>query len=1056
VPFFSWVRPAWRSRLADVLPPALLAASSLIILPVFIYGLACSHDAFSHMSKAAEVYFNTTRGAPFLQWGPDLMRGYGHPVLAFYAPLLYWMLSAPHWLGVSFAATFRGLAYLALPTGGIGLYILARRYLSRPAAFVAGLTYLFAPYLLYDAIQRGALPETVGLAVLPYCLVAIAAAARRRTVRRVVAAALLLSVLISLHNLVPLFAVPLGLLVAAFEGLGSEAGLARRAAIAEAGRGLLAGAAAIGLAVLVSMAIWLPAIVEVKQTLTGQDTAPASEELSNWPRYYANLIPVPELIRWPAEPGDWQLYNAPISRSLGLVPALLAGLALIALVHPALWRRYPVLAALGLAAVGTLFLSSQPSRWLWDHSRQLQVVQLPTRFLGPTNIGVGLLCGLIVELLLARAGSWFARAAAVAVPAIAIAASGWPWLFPSYCTPPAMANPAGIAQPQPPASWAYEPLGELLPQWVLVLPAENALTDQYKTGQPVNRLILPAGQVVQTGWQTGPGDDRFELQAAQPVTLTYQTFYFPGWQATLDGQVVAIQPSSPEGLITVDLPAGRHVLEISFVHTPVRVVSLVVSLSGLALCLLLVVRGRQLASPAQAPPARLVTPDMPLIVSGTTVGLLALFFVVLPRFNTPLFGKRLSGETLSGVQHPASVGFEGEIRYLGYQGPTQIRADQGFELVQYWKAEHKLGVPYAFAARVVDDQDHSWNLPSDRPFNYAGYQGSEGWTTDVYLRDSFLMRLLPGTPPGHYWLEVNVYRSDNSLQLVPAPGTLTGPDPAWARVGQIEVLPPASEAVPADAAVDTARSTPVGAGLALAGWSLPQSQIMAGDMARVTLLWKSSQTQTGSGAFQAQLRDNSGQAIANYPVAPGGPNFPLDQWPSTALVRDQLDWRVPSSVPTGSYAVILLHDQGTIDLGQLHVSAPRHQLEPPTLSITVNQAIGFARLVGYSPGATQLTPGDTLSLSLVWQATADTADSYRVFVHVRDAAGVPVAQSDSVPANWQRPTSGWVPGEFIVDPHDLTLPPGTPAGDFSLVVGLYKPSDGSRLGEITLTTLKVP
>ena len=158
---------AWWERLPSLLPLVLLAASSLIILPVFLIGLPCSHDGFSHLAKAAEVYFTAQGGSPFLQWSPDLMRGYGHPVLAFYAPLLYWLLAAPHWLGMSFAANFRSLAYLALVVGGIGIYILGRRYLSAPAAFVAGLTYLFAPYLLYDAIQRGALPEIVALSVMP-------------------------------------------------------------------------------------------------------------------------------------------------------------------------------------------------------------------------------------------------------------------------------------------------------------------------------------------------------------------------------------------------------------------------------------------------------------------------------------------------------------------------------------------------------------------------------------------------------------------------------------------------------------------------------------------------------------------------------------------------------------------------------------------------------------------------------------------------------------------------------------------------------------------------
>jgi len=138
------------------------------------------------------------------------------------------------------------------------------------------------------------------------------------------------------------------------------------------------------------------------------------------------------------------------------------------------------------------------------------------------------------------------------------------------------------------------------------------------------------------------------------------------------------------------------------------------------------------------------------------------------------------------------------------------------------------------------------------------------------------------------------------------------------------------------------------------------------------------------------------------------------------------------------------------------VSAPEHQFERPAVATPVDQILGFARLAGYSLSASNAKPGDTLSLSVVWQAMADTAVSYRVFVHLRGANGLPVAQSDTVPAQWQRPTSGWVPGEFIVDPHTLTLPTDAASGTYSLVVGLYKPSDESRLGEIMLTTVKVP
>src|SRR6266849_10743527 len=111
-------------RCADLATAGLVAISSLIALPVFLRGLPCSHDAFDHLARVAELSVDAVRGAPFLQWGPDLMRGYGHPILAFYAPLTYWLLASPRLIGVDFADMYRLLCFLALPIGGIGLYVL--------------------------------------------------------------------------------------------------------------------------------------------------------------------------------------------------------------------------------------------------------------------------------------------------------------------------------------------------------------------------------------------------------------------------------------------------------------------------------------------------------------------------------------------------------------------------------------------------------------------------------------------------------------------------------------------------------------------------------------------------------------------------------------------------------------------------------------------------------------------------------------------------------------------------------------------------------------------
>ena len=60
--------------------------------------------------------------------------------------------------------------------------------------------------------------------------------------------------------------------------------------------------------------------------------------------------------------------------------------------------------------------------------------------------------------------------------------------------------------------------------------------------------------------------------------------------------------------------------------------------------------------------------------------------------------------------------------------------------------------------------------------------------------------------------------------------------------------------------------------------------------------------------------------------------------------------------------------------------------------------------------------------------------SYTVFVHLLEPAGQVLAQDNSEPA---RPTSGWVPGEYVTDPHDIPLPLELPPGDYVVEVGMY-------------------
>ncbi|HRO23058.1 MAG TPA: hypothetical protein PLR07_02030, partial [Promineifilum sp.] len=85
------------------------------------------------------------------------------------------------------------------------------------------------------------------------------------------------------------------------------------------------------------------------------------------------------------------------------------------------------------------------------------------------------------------------------------------------------------------------------------------------------------------------------------------------------------------------------------------------------------------------------------------------------------------------------------------------------------------------------------------------------------------------------------------------------------------------------------------------------------------------------------------------------------------------------------------------------------------------------------------------ALPLVWRADGEASAGYHAFVHLVDEAGNILAQSDAVPAGWTRPTTGWLPGEYIMDVHTLTLPPELPPGQLAFRAGLYDPVTDERL-----------
>ena len=113
---------------------------------------------------------------------------------------------------------------------------------------------------------------------------------------------------------------------------------------------------------------------------------------------------------------------------------------------------------------------------------------------------------------------------------------------------------------------------------------------------------------------------------------------------------------------------------------------------------------------------------------------------------------------------------------------------------------------------------------------------------------------------------------------------------------------------------------------------------------------------------------------------------------------------------------------------------------PDTL---INATLGDSiQLTGY----TLDRPNESdLRLILFWQALAQPAADYTVFLHLRKGNGATIAQHDGQPLDGVYPTGRWQPGETVIDPITLPLPPDLPAGTYTLVTGLYQLDTLQRL-----------
>ena len=386
------------------------------------------------------------------------------------------------------------------------------------------------------------------------------------------------------------------------------------------------------------------------------------------------------------------------------------------------------------------------------------------------------------------------------------------------------------------------------------------------------------------------------------------------------------------------------------------------------------------------------------------------------------------------IAHPARFDFGDQLRLLGY---TQTD-DQ--HVVLFWEALQPLDEDYRVSIVLRDTAGQVWGQWDGRPAAYL--YPTDRWRVGQIVFGRYELVPIPGTPPGDYGLEIGVYTEEDleGLDLLDDAGA---PQGKRAMLGAVRLSVPAVEE--GEIEVPNPSRIEMGGGLALLGWDLDRYEAQPGDRMLLTLVWSVESAPEGDYRVQILTADETGQTLDAGSFSPTNSWHPTTIWSPGQAWRGQMTFRLPIQTQPGEarLSVQLLDANGVALVAPAELTTiavlPTERVFTPPQPQAPRQANfdNKVLLLGADLAPDPVSSGDIIQVALHWQALTDMDIAYTVFVHLLDADGEVVAGHDSEPVSGTRPTTGWVPGEFILDQHDVPLPADLPVGEYVIEVGMY-------------------
>ncbi|OGY09757.1 MAG: hypothetical protein A2782_02880 [Candidatus Blackburnbacteria bacterium RIFCSPHIGHO2_01_FULL_43_15b] len=484
------------------------------------------------------------------RWSKDLGYGYGYPLFNYYPPFPYYLGQMFRSADLSYIDVIKVLVVLSLIISGLLMYLFAQVFWGKWGGLISGALYIYAPYHAVDIYVRGAMNEAWAIAFFPGVFWALYRLIERNKWKYVLPVAAFSSLVMLSHNLMLMLFVPAAFVWALFW-------LVKFRSVKALPKLVVSGSWSLGLAAFFS----LPVIFEQKYAHVETLTA-------GYFNYLAHFATLKELFidrNW----GYGNSIYGPVDYISFQIGYIHWGLALVSLIVALVFARKKLYKSLFIVLMFAIslfyaFLAHEKSSFLWSAAPQLQYLQFPWRTLSIVIFGTSFLGGSIVIL-----GEKLIKFRVIGTLILILVTVAfykdyfrWKDFWPNFKDQDKLAGEQWKLQ-------TTNGIFDYLPVWAPFPPVNPPNGDA--------EIIDGEGQI--TTLFKNSVKQEYEVKVKKEARFQINTFYFPGWEYTVDGREVLVNPKDDQelGRPRIQLSSGNYKIVALFKKTSVRYISDIVS-----------------------------------------------------------------------------------------------------------------------------------------------------------------------------------------------------------------------------------------------------------------------------------------------------------------------------------------------------------------------------------------------------------------------------------------------------------------------------------------------